>query len=583
MQFPKPLRTPIAAAALSALFPGLGQAAAGKPSRGAIVAVPALAVLGALGLILLFDRSSVFNGAFNQAWLTSLLLVDLVALVYHLWAIADSYLLASQAQQPRRRTAPPSTQKWSAVLGVGLIVSGTFVAHGFVASVDMGWQNSLSCISALTPCFADAPSPGQSISMTEDPVVEITDSPDPGGSATPVSGSATPHVSFDPNATFDPNALPSMQTSDQAKNWSSDGQLNVLLAGVDSGAGGSRSSGLRPDTMIVLHVDIASGKAAMIGVPRNTMCVPLPQGVAQHYSKSANGCPAYTYPNMLNWLANDAGWNHPSYFPFDQSSTSAYTRAMLATEQAIGTLTGLTIDGFVVINLDGLVSLIDDLGGININVPKLVADYPCGPKGTWQGKFRVCDLNPGAAAGSSSKVHNGYSVPQMDPAVVRHMQADAANSGGLQVITWSQDSNIAFTVKPGQQHMDGDWALAYARTRIYSSDYDRMLRQQLVLKAMRNTFNPCTVLPQIPGLVDSLGTAFWTDLPLSDASRWAGLAKAILGGNVKSITLDPTTTGSGSTMINPTSWNTVKNLVAHSLDGVPAGGSGGSGGGGFSC
>jgi anionic cell wall polymer biosynthesis LytR-Cps2A-Psr (LCP) family protein len=287
---------------------------------------------------------------------------------------------------------------------------------------------------------------------------------------------------------------------------------------------------------------------------------------------------------MLNGLANEAGWNHPGNFPYDQDPTLAYTRAMTATEQAIGALTGLSIDGFVVINLQGLVTLIDDLGGITITVPKAVSDYPCGPAGTYESKWRVCDIC-GATCAMAYRVHDGYSVPDDTGAVIPHMKADAAQSGGMQAITWSQSADIAFTIKAGTQHMDGDWALAYARTRIYTTDYDRMLRQQLVLKSMRTTFDPCTILPRVPSLLTHLGTAFWSNLPPTDASQWAGLAQHIFGGNVKSVTLDPATLGTNSTYINPTTLAKAKSIVAHSLDGVPAGtsGSGGGGGGGLSC
>jgi anionic cell wall polymer biosynthesis LytR-Cps2A-Psr (LCP) family protein len=289
---------------------------------------------------------------------------------------------------------------------------------------------------------------------------------------------------------------------------------------------------------------------------------------------------------MLNGLANEAGWNHPGNFPYDQDPTLAYTRAMTATEQAIGALTGLSIDGFVVINLQGLVTLIDDLGGITINVPKAVSDYPCGPTGTFAAAWRVCDIC-GSNCAMQYRIHYGYAVPDDTGAIIPHMKADAAQSGGMQSITWSQSADIAFTIKAGTQHMDGDWALAYARTRIYTTDYDRMLRQQLVLKSMRTTFDPCTILPQVPKLLTHLGVALWTNLPRTDASKWAGMAQRIFGANVKSLTLDPATLGTSSTYINPTTLAKAKNLVAHSLDSVPAagssGGGGGGGGGGLSC
>lgn len=574
------LRLPLVAAALSFVFPGLGQAAAGKPRRGAVVAIPFLVALGGLLIFAIVARSKVVDAAVNQQWLTNLLLVDLILLVCHVWAVVDSYLLAVR-NQPRTERGNSVGAKWIAALGVGVILSGTVLVHAGVASLDLSVKNGLNCISSVNGgcMFADVPTlgPNQTLAMpTDDPNNQVLDSASPGGSA----ASPTP---FNANGTFDPSSLPSFSVPTSAANWAADGQLNVLLAGIDAGSGGDRNLGLRPDTMIVLHIDLATGRAAMIGIPRNTMCVPLPRAIAVHYATSANGCPANTYPYMLNWLANDAGWNHPSWFPFyqgkdAQGNDQSYIRAMTATQQAIESLTGLTIDGFAVINLEGLVKIIDDIGGIDITVPPNLTAYdlPCGLKGTWAAKYQVCSLDP---------PHTGY--PIADPSVIPHMIADAAKSGGLQTITAQLNGgyDIGFTIKAGAQHMDGDWALAYARTREYTSDYNRMLRQQLVLKAMRQSLNPCLLLPRIGKLLDDVGKAFWTNMPLSDASQWAGIAKYIGGDKVKSITLDPVTLGSGGSYINPTTWAKARYIVAHSLDSVPpaVGGSGGSTGSGFSC
>ena len=277
MQLPPGLRAlirkPMAAAILSAVFPGMGQAAAGQVSRGAIVAIPTFAVLGAFLLVLIVQGRALLDSAFNQQWLTSLLLLDLVALVYHLWAVVDAYTVAGRAVEKPRRSGP-SPRTWGATLGIAVIVSGTVLVHAGVASLDVTWQSSLACIQSVTgPCFArTALAPGQTIAMaTDQPGAGIADaSVSPGDSiVSPSSG-----ISHDPNATFDPSSLPNIDSPDEAKNWAADGQLNVLLLGVDAGLGGSRNTGLRPDTMIVLHVDIKSGKAAMIGIPRNTQCVP---------------------------------------------------------------------------------------------------------------------------------------------------------------------------------------------------------------------------------------------------------------------------------------------------------------------
>jgi anionic cell wall polymer biosynthesis LytR-Cps2A-Psr (LCP) family protein len=66
----------------------------------------------------------------------------------------------------------------------------------------------------------------------------------------------------------------------------------------------------------------------------------------------------------------------------------------------VGGLLGLTIDGSMWVNPVGLARLIDDVGGIDINVPTTVYDEPCGPARTWQNKFHYC-----------AYAHDGCSVP----------------------------------------------------------------------------------------------------------------------------------------------------------------------------
>ena len=148
------LRTPFWAALLSFLFPGLGQASAGNRVRGAIVAIPTLAVLGVFALILVFDRSSLFGLALNQGWRTSLLILDLMLFVYHLWAVLDAYVLAGKTRSDRLQLrASPS--KWATVFSVGVLLTGTVGVHAAVAEVDMSWQHALSCDTAATPCWYD--------------------------------------------------------------------------------------------------------------------------------------------------------------------------------------------------------------------------------------------------------------------------------------------------------------------------------------------------------------------------------------------------------------------------------------------
>jgi anionic cell wall polymer biosynthesis LytR-Cps2A-Psr (LCP) family protein len=570
--------TPDGAAVLSFLFPGLGQAAAGRPSRGAIVAIPALAVIGALLIAILFARKSLFDNVFNDQWLFSLLIVDLAAMAYHLWAIADAY---ATARRRKLRTMFP--KKWMSVAAVMALVGTTFVVHGGIAALDMTWRENNACIGGDVACFYKDDPLGPIDTSTTAPSIPVDD---PDGSADPSAAS----FSLAPAASLPYGQLPDFQTTQDSANWAADGTLNLLLLGVDQGqsSSGNRSSGLRTDSMILLRVDLKSGKAAMFSLARNLYCIPMPKGIAEHYpNKSTPGntfvCPPYTFPyDMLNGLWYEAAYRHPSYFPFYQGDENRYMRGIMALEQGIGALTGVHVDGSVVINLAGFVRLVDDLGGVDINVPAKLVDHPCGPEGTWQHQYGNC---------AKPYMQAGYDLAMGDstPAVITKMTQDGKASG-KQSITWSSGSHISFVIQPGQQHMSGDWALVYSRSRHYDAegDYGRMKRQQLVLQAVRDSINPCLLLPSVPSLMGHLGQAFWTDMPLDSASQLVGIASYISGKNVAKFSLDPRTlkSPSGSTRIDGNGWALAKQIVATGLDKVPAAspGSGGDGGGGgFSC
>jgi len=590
-RFRQMARSPFGAAALSFVFPGLGQAAAGKPSRGAIVAMPALMVLGVLALILVFARHSVLDNATNDRWLLSLLILDIVGFVYHLWAMVDAFLIVRG-----QRGSSPLPGKWMAAAAVTVLVVGTVGIHGAIAAEVQTVRDTAYCLHSPIPCFMSTATDDPNATPFVDPNGVDVNVPDPSDSSSPGTSTATDPGSTNSIAPLPPGSLPDVQTTQNSQDWAKDGQLNVLLVGVDQAPG---RNDFLTDTMILLQVDIKTGRSAMYGLARNLYCIPMPKQIASHYPnpKPSFACPAGSFGNdMLNGLWYEAAKRHPSYFPFytQRNAVNDYMRGILALEQGIGALAGVTVDGTVLVNLPGFARLVDDLGGVDINVPVKEADYPCGPKGTWAAKWRVCDVCPGCRVGDPRKIHNGYSVSDGSGAVVAQMRTDAAKSAGKLTITYKQNGgpNIGFTILTGQQHMSGEWALAYARTRIYTTDYDRMKRQQMVIQAIRNTVEPCTLLPKLlppSSLLQDLGQAFWTDMPTdgNTLTTLAGIAHNITGNSVARFSLDPGTLHSPSktTMITAAGWDTARGIVAHGLDNAPAasGGTGSGSGSGSHC
>ncbi len=110
----------------------------------------------------------------------------------------------------------------------------------------------------------------------------------------------------------------------------------------------------------------------------------------------------------------------------------------------------------------------------------------------------------------------------------------------------------------GVQHMDGETALIYARTRHGGSDFSRIRRQQQVLLAtQRQAINlRLQLIPKIPSLINTLGDALKTDLQPSDILALAPLASQVRLEDTKMRIIDssmtvPFTTTNGANVLWP--------------------------------
>jgi anionic cell wall polymer biosynthesis LytR-Cps2A-Psr (LCP) family protein len=548
--------SPVVAAVASFAIPGLGQVLAGRRTRGVIVAIPMLVVIAAIVFIAIFARHDILN-ALSQNGLEGLLVFDVALFAYRVWAMFDAYAVAGGSLAGAMRSRQPLRLAGVAVVAV-LLVTDVGI-HGVVATDITSIQQSLGCMANPDgPICQMGPLAYQTIppdfSMAPIASGDLTDN-GPTPSPTDTTGaSGTPSDTPSPSPTATPapvvyvlGDLP--QNTGSAADWAADGYLNVLLIGADQGPGGGRMSGLRPDSMMLLEVNIKTGQAAMYGVPRNLINVPLPAASAKYYGCHCYGPSPGTNQVAANYLIDylwqEAAVIHPQYYSqygTGRTWAASYVRGVDALKGAVGALAGVTVDGAVVINLPGFVKLVNTIApnGLTVDVPYEVKEYPKGTKG----------------------------IPGYEPA-----------NGGPDI--WGID------IKAGTQIMSGDVALEYARMRHavgYDSDYYRMRRQQIVLKAVRAQLDPCTLLPNIPTVMSALTGALWTDLPVSAIPQLAALAEHIGTANIASYSLDPTTTGAAYDVLDQTSVNKVRNIVAHGLDSVPAGLTGGSGGGGgLSC
>ncbi len=101
--------------------------------------------------------------------------------------------------------------------------------------------------------------------------------------------------------------------------------------------------------------------------------------------------------------------------------------------------------------------------------------------------------------------------------------------------------NKALYIKKGQQHMSGDTALRYARSRETTSDFDRARRQQIVLTAIKtkvmsvDTFlNP----QKISDIATALGKHLKTDFSVGEIPRGIELFKGVDSAKIKNKVFD---------------------------------------------
>jgi LCP family protein required for cell wall assembly len=447
------------AAPLSFLLPGLGQAALGRRRRGLLIALPAVVILGALaglGLGIAADPTGALDLLPGPEAITALLVLEGVLLVYHLGAILDAERL-SRAVRPMR-----GWRRLAATFVLGAVLLATIAVHGAIGFVEAEAGDTLAMVFGPGDANGDWSIPEPSFepesSAEPEPTPTAEPSPTPTPSPTP---SPTPAIAAysSPTAVPPPTPTPSPTPKPTPKPtpvpaWAADGRLNVLVIGSD--AGPDRWS-LRTDTIIVLSVEIASRRAALFGIPRNLVGVPLPP-------ESARAVSGGRFPGLLNALYVYA-MGHPDAFPGGDA------RGMRAVSGAVQELIGVRLDAMVVVNLAGFVTLVDELGGLWIDIPEPLVD-------------------------------NNYPLED-------------------------GSRNIRVSFAAGCQHLEGRMALAYARSRHQDSDYGRMRRQQAVLLALRRQLDPVALIPRVPALLEVARDSLWTTIRRSDVRGLARLAARV--------------------------------------------------------
>ena len=363
---PKPA-SPAVAAFLSFVLPGLGQIAVGARRRGVILGLPLVGVIVLGFLLYLFDKNGIVGALVHPEVILALVIVDLLLGLIHFIAIGDAYQLA------RRRVTRAAWQVRAGASGLlAFLLVLTVGLHGGLGAIGFQTYNTMETVYAQ---------PSSSFSI-------------------PIPSFAP--QSLAPGATPSPTLIPGPA-------WAADGRLNILLIGGDAGPG---RWNLRTDTMIVFSADVATGKVAMFGIPRNLYNVPLAPEDAKAFPGGI-----FPYPNLLNalWVYADG---HRKLFP---GGDDAGFRAITG---AVQQLVGVPLDGAVVVNLNGFVDLVNALGGVWVNVPKTITDHAY-PMENGSGHVTI------TVHAGCQKLNGHYALAF---ARIRHVDSDYGRMGRQQVV-----------------------------------------------------------------------------------------------------------------------------------------------------
>lgn len=245
----------------------------------------------------------------------------------------------------------------------------------------------------------------------------------------------------------------------------SDGRYNILLLGGDSGAG---RWGLRPDSLTVASIDAATGKTVLISLPRNMQNFPFAEGSVMAEQFPDGFDVEGMYLNGLSTWALD----HGELFKGSKSP------GVDATVSGVEGITGLTVNYWAMVNLEGFKDLVDAVGGVELTVRQPI------------------------------------------PVGLPH-------------------EKTFHYIEPGTRTLDGHDTLWFARAREGSDDYSRMARQKCVMGAMLQQVSPQAALRNFEDIAGASSAMVSTSVPRGEVDRFVDLALKARSQKIATLSLVP--------------------------------------------
>ncbi len=266
---------------------------------------------------------------------------------------------------------------------------------------------------------------------------------------------------------------------------------NILLMGSDNDSKYNFPA-LLTQVMMVVHIDPIKNSVYMVSIPRDSW-VYVPENGAKHKIDQA--------------------------FFLGATQNNSFDNGVRLARLTIEKDYGITIDRYAWVGLSGFASVIDTLGGVDVDVTHPIPD----------------DNYPDDTQGNKN-----------DPYALKRLY-----------------------IVPGPQHMNGQQALDYVRSRHADlvGDIGRTQRQQEVLTALKKKLNVSNVISNLTQLIADLKGKVYTDLSEQEMIAFANFGRTLSSSAIQRITLGPGTGsqnyGDLATVYNPSAGSNQDVVIPH--------------------
>jgi LCP family protein required for cell wall assembly len=271
------------------------------------------------------------------------------------------------------------------------------------------------------------------------------------------------------------HAVPGVEEKLKGEN---EDRINIMLLGMrgENIPGG----GLLADTIMVVSIKPSENKASIISIPRDL-------------------------------YVSNPGWGNQTKINavYAAGEENGKKQGISDMKKVVSDVLGMPIHYGVVTNFKGFVDLINALGGIDINL-----DQPFYESIQFR-EQHVCDGNV-------------FTIPSGEYEIKK--KKDTGRITAKYPLCYPdpkyQECGGNFQLPAGNNHLDGQKALCYVRSRVTSSDFERAKRQQIVLQAIKEkafSVGTLTDFAKINNTLQALGDNAKTDMEVWEMQRLFGI------------------------------------------------------------